>query len=203
MGTKGERYGQCESCDSLGHLHFAKSNNGTFRWICASCRAEIGNRHDLTKVRVDHLQAERFTSDRMLKAAPVVASSPVAEQPVDGAEKPTILVVEDDFDTRNAACAVLAVSGFNALPVENGKEGLDLLSKLDENPSLILLDLWMPIMDGWSFYEHVMRDRKLRSIPVIVLTAYDREVDVGSLKWLRKPIGMDTLIEAVRSTFTS
>jgi CheY-like chemotaxis protein len=61
----------------------------------------------------------------------------------------------------------------------------------------------MPIMDGWSFYEHVMRDRKLRSIPVIVLTAYDREVDVGSLKWLRKPIGMDTLIEAVRSTFTS
>jgi CheY-like chemotaxis protein len=58
----------------------------------------------------------------------------------------------------------------------------------------------MPIMDGWSFYERVVRDRKLRYIPVIVLSAYDHDFDIVSLKWLRKPIGMDTLLEAVRST---
>jgi CheY-like chemotaxis protein len=137
----------------------------------------------------------------MLKAAPVQALDLQNEHPIGQAGRPTILVVEDDFDTRNAACAVLNVAGFRALSVDNGKAGLELLAKLDVQPCLILLDLWMPIMDGWSFYERVVRDRNLRSIPVIVLTAYDRELEIGSLKWLRKPIGMDTLLEAVRSTF--
>ena len=124
-----------------------------------------------------------------------------SEHPIGQAERPTILVVDDDFDTRTAECAILNAAGFMALPVENGQAGLELLAKLDVQPSLIVLDLWMPIMDGWSFYECVVRDRKLRSIPFIILTAYDREVEIASLKWLRKPIGMDTLLEAVRSTF--
>jgi CheY-like chemotaxis protein len=137
----------------------------------------------------------------MLKATPVQALEPQSEHRIGQAERPTILVVEDDFDTRNAACAILNVAGFRTLSVENGKAGLELLAKLDVPPCLILLDLWMPIMDGWSFYERVVRDRKLRCIPVIVLTAYDRDFETASLRWLRKPIGMDTLLEAVRSTF--
>jgi CheY-like chemotaxis protein len=86
------------------------------------------------------------------------------------------------------------------LQVGNGKEGLDLLARLEAKPRLILLDLAMPVMNGWDFYEHLSRDRELRSIPVIVLTAYDLEVASGSLRWLRKPIGMDTLLEAVRAS---
>ena len=124
-----------------------------------------------------------------------------SEHPIGEAGRPTILVVEDDYDTRNAECAILNVAGFRALPVENGQAGLELLAKLDVQPSLIMLDLWMPIMDGWSFYECVVRDRRLRSIPFIILTAYDHEVEIASLTWLRKPIGMDTLLEAVRATF--
>jgi CheY-like chemotaxis protein len=137
----------------------------------------------------------------MLKAAPVQERELPSERPIGQAERLTILVVEDDLDTRNAACAVLSVAGFKTLSVENGKAGLELLSMLDVQRCLILLDLWMPVMDGWSFYAQLARDRKLRSIPVIFLTAYDREVEIESPKWLQKPVGMDTLLHAVRSTF--
>jgi len=136
----------------------------------------------------------------MLKAASVQALDFQSGHPIHQAQRPAIVVVEDDFDTRNAACAILNLAGFKALSVENGRAGLQLLATLDVQPCLILLDLWMPVMDGWSFYEHVARDRKLQSIPVIILTAYDPEVETESMKWLRKPIGMDTLLEAVRST---
>jgi CheY-like chemotaxis protein len=122
-------------------------------------------------------------------------------EPIAGdANGQTILVVEDDADTRNAACDVLGVGGFAVLAVGNGREALELLAKLDAKPGLILLDLAMPVMNGWDFYDYMSRDRELRSIPVIVLTACDLQVNVPALKWLRKPIGMDTLLEAVRET---
>jgi CheY-like chemotaxis protein len=178
-------------------LRFSNSPAEKFSWICVQCRAKSGKRLD--RAEVDVLQAEQFTSERMLRAAsvqPFEAATPISENGKDH----TILVIEDDFDTRNAACAILSVAGFSTLQVTNGKEALELLSKLDEKPRLILLDLWMPIMNGWDFYEHVSRDRELRSIPVIVLTAYDLDAHATSLKWLREPIGMDTLLEAVRAT---
>jgi CheY-like chemotaxis protein len=199
-GSRGDRYGRCEYCEALGYLRFANSPAEKFSWICVRCRAKTGQRLD--PAEVDHLQAEQFTSERMLRAAsaePFEAAKPISETD----QTATILVIEDDFDTRNAACAILSAAGFSTLQVTNGKEGLELLSKLDAKPRLILLDLWMPVMNGWDFYEHVSRDRELRSIPVIVLTAYDLDANASSFKWLRKPIGMDELLEAVRATFVN
>ncbi|HMJ55928.1 MAG TPA: response regulator [Polyangiaceae bacterium] len=197
MGRE-DRYGSCESCERIGQLRFSKAHEETFRWICVRCRAKSGQ--PLAPAEVDLLQAEQFTSDRLLRAAAALPPVPAAEPPSGVARGETILVIEDDVDTRNAACAVLSVGGFSALQVGNGKEGLDLLARLEAKPRLILLDLAMPVMNGWDFYEHLSRDRELRSIPVIVLTAYDLEVASGSLRWLRKPIGMDTLLEAVRAS---
>jgi CheY-like chemotaxis protein len=196
MAIGGDRYGKCESCETLRHLRFSKSGGGRFSWICVPCRAAGGSR--LEPAEVDLLQAERFISEHMMRVAPIADASD--ESPAEGR---TILVVDDDYDTRNAACSVLDAGGFLPLQVENGKEGLDLLAKLEVKPRLILLDLWMPIMNGWDFYEHVSRDRVLRSIPVIVLTACDLEPNVHSLKWLRKPIGMDALLDAVRASCAS
>lgn len=201
MAAKGDRYGKCESCETLGHLRFGGSPDGKFSWICVRCRAKSGQKLD--PAEVDLLQAEQFTSERMLRAAstppPDPAAIPVSPDP----RSNTILVVEDDADTRNAACAVLDAAGFSVLQVPNGKEALDLLARLDVKPRLILLDLWMPVMNGWDFYEHMSRDRDLRSISVIVLTAHDLHANVHPLKWLRKPIGMDALLEAVRASWTN
>ena len=113
--------------------------------------------------------------------------------------RPPILIIDDDSDICNAITLVLEHDGFSAARAANGKEGLDLLAKLDPKPCLVLLDLWMPEMNGWDFYEHMHRDPELRSIPVIVMTAYGKK-EPSSLKWLRKPIDMATLLEAVHAT---
>jgi CheY-like chemotaxis protein len=198
MPRREDRYGRCETCESLGYLRFSNTPGERFEWICVRCRAKSGQRLD--PAEVDYLQAERFTSERMLRAA---SEPPPAAVPTSANAQETILVIEDDADTRNAACAVLSTAGFSALQVSNGKEGIELLSKLDVKPRAILLDLWMPVMNGWDFYEYVSRDRELRSIPVIVLTAHDPRGNVPSLRWLRKPVGMDALLEAVRATCTN
>ena len=94
---------------------------------------------------------------------------------------------------------MLEQDGFSTARAANGKEGLDLLANLDPKPCLVLLDLWMPEMNGWDFYERLHRDPELRSIPVIVMTAYGKK-EPSSLKWLRKPIDMTTLLEAVHAS---
>ena len=115
-----------------------------------------------------------------------------------GSTRLPILIIDDDSDICSAIALVLEQDGFSAATAANGKEGLDLLAKLDPKPRLVLLDLWMPEMNGWDFYEHVRRDPELRSIPVIVMTAYGKK-ESSSLKWLRKPIDMVTLLEAVHA----
>jgi CheY-like chemotaxis protein len=112
----------------------------------------------------------------------------------------TILVIDDDEDICNAICAVLEAAGFLTAKAANGKEGLALLTRLEPRPSLVLLDLWMPEMSGWDFHERVSHDRELRSIPVVIMTAYGRKDAPGSLKWLHKPIDQETLLEAVHAT---
>ena len=113
--------------------------------------------------------------------------------------RPPILIIDDDLDICNAISLVLERDGFSVAKAANGKDGLALLAQLDPKPCLVLLDLWMPEMNGWDFYEHMRCDPELRSIPVIVMTAYGKR-EQSSLKWLRKPIDMETLLEAVHSS---
>jgi CheY-like chemotaxis protein len=199
MATARDRYGKCESCDMLGDLRFSRSPGEQFSWICVRCRAKSRLRQG--PAEADVLQAEKLTSERMLRSA--VPNSETGARTASEAEKGTILIVEDDADTRGAECAVLTAAGFSVLQAANGKEGLELLATLAVKPRAILLDLWMPVMNGWDFYELLSRDRELRSIPVIVLTAHDLQSNLNSLKWLKKPIGMDTLLEAVRASCAS
>jgi CheY-like chemotaxis protein len=112
----------------------------------------------------------------------------------------TVLVIDDDQDICNAICAVLEGAGFSTATAANGKEGLAMLSGLEPRPSLVLLDLWMPEMSGWDFHDRVSHDRELRCIPIIIMTVYGREDAPGSLKWLRKPIDVETLLEAVHAS---
>ncbi len=87
----------------------------------------------------------------------------------DGAER-KILVVDDNQQALQAMSDLLKVRGYAVLTAQNGAEGLNKM-KTGDHISLVLLDLWMPLMDGWEFLRRKKRDRSIADIPVVVLSA--------------------------------
>lgn len=108
----------------------------------------------------------------------------------------TILVVDDDPDLLDVTRFALEGEAFEVATARNGQEALELL-RAGEPPGLVLLDLMMPVMNGWEFLEEVAKDPSLRAIPVVVLTAANPEGVPGAVEILRKPIDLEELIEAV------
>jgi CheY-like chemotaxis protein len=111
----------------------------------------------------------------------------------------SILIVEDDADLREMMADLLALEGYRAATASNGREALEYLRQTGI-PGLILLDLMMPVMDGWEFRREQRRDPELAPIPVIVLSALDpqRAADIGGNAFLKKPLDFDRLIDLVR-----
>lgn len=108
-----------------------------------------------------------------------------------------VLLVEDDVDIREAIADLLEEFGYAVRAACNGREALDVLAT-EYLPDLILLDLMMPVMDGWALKAELAESKELQAIPVVVLTA---DVNVtglaGSLPgsdYLRKPIAVDQLL---------
>jgi CheY-like chemotaxis protein len=111
----------------------------------------------------------------------------------------TILVVDDDDDTRNCVHAVLQAEGYEVLAARNGREALQLL-RGGLRPSLVLLDLMMPILSGWEVLEAIDGVPDLARVPVVVFTAAGEPVAREPLlnrPILRKPIDLDLLLEMV------
>jgi CheY-like chemotaxis protein len=109
---------------------------------------------------------------------------------------PKILVVEDDEDAREAMIALLQMKGYRAVPAGNGREALDYLDQASA-PDLIILDLWMPVMDGWHFRSEQIRNPRLAHIPVIVVTALSDRADVDANEIIIKPVDVDRLLTTV------
>jgi len=107
--------------------------------------------------------------------------------------------VEDDADLRDMMAQFLVLEGFNPKTVSNGREALDYLHE-GPRPAVILLDLMMPVMDGWEFRRQQQRDPKAAKVPVIVLSALDRTRagDLGEVAFMKKPLDFDRLLELVR-----
>jgi CheY-like chemotaxis protein len=112
-----------------------------------------------------------------------------------------ILVVEDNEAVRKAMKLLLEGDGYRVICAANGRDALDYLGR-GELPFVILLDLSMPIMDGWQFCHRRRQDLVLAHIPVVLLSA---EEDLGSLAstlsangHLAKPIRIDALLSTVR-----
>ena len=109
-----------------------------------------------------------------------------------------VLVVEDDADLRQSICTVLDDAGYSSRAAENGEVALERVR--EERPCVILLDLMMPIMNGWEFRSEQLRDPKLSSIPVVIMTADGRGADKARTlhaDYLKKPIHLDALLELV------
>jgi CheY-like chemotaxis protein len=111
-------------------------------------------------------------------------------------EDPRILVVEDDDDAREALVALLQMKGYRAVPAGNGQEALDYLHQAPV-PDLIILDLWMPVIDGWQFRAEQIKDPRLKKVPVIVVTALSDRDDVDANEVIIKPVDVDRLLTSV------
>lgn len=110
----------------------------------------------------------------------------------------SILVVDDDSDLRETLGELLTEEGYEPRLFENGRTALESLRD-GVRPSLILLDLMMPEMNGWQFREEQLKDEELRDIPVVVMTAsrgFAKDA-IPAQEILYKPVGLGEIIEAV------
>jgi len=114
-----------------------------------------------------------------------------------------ILLVEDNELNRDMLSRRLKRKGFTVLSAKNGQEGIDVA--ISENPDIILMDLSLPVVDGWTAAGKLKADTATKSIPIIALTAHamkgDREkaLDAGCDEYDTKPIDFERLLNKINS----
>lgn len=101
-----------------------------------------------------------------------------------------ILIVEDSEDLQNLLGQIFESEGFTVEHAYHGRQALDLLQAAKQSPSLILLDVMMPVMDGFEFRKLQTHDPEISAIPVVVMTAdpHVQPAQLGVERILRKPI---------------
>jgi CheY-like chemotaxis protein len=110
----------------------------------------------------------------------------------------SILVVDDEPDIRLLLADILKMLGYVVRVAANGKEALDNIRSFGA-PSMIVLDLMMPVMDGYEFWEEQHRDPAMANVPVIVITAGPgvQKEDVKPFGVLGKPIKLPQLFSLI------
>ena len=118
--------------------------------------------------------------------------------------KDTVLIIEDDEINRGILSALLEEK-FNLFEAENGKVGLDVLSENFKKISIILLDLMMPVMDGYEFLQRISQEKRFKSIPVIILTANNADADqiralkLGASDFITKPYNPNIIVNRIEA----
>ncbi len=113
-----------------------------------------------------------------------------------------VLIVENDDSLREGATELLEENGYEVLSARDGLEGLAALRQVESGhlPDLILLDLWMPRMDGWQFKAAVKQVPAFAKIPIVVFTADRLSEDVlsiGADDYVVKPPDVEALLTTV------
>ena len=109
-----------------------------------------------------------------------------------------VLVVDDDPDIRESLREVLEDEGYEVACVGNGREALDHLKAASPRPCVILLDLMMPVMDGWQFRREQKQDADIADIPLVVITATGkRPVLIDAAELVMKPLDLSQLFSAI------
>ena len=118
--------------------------------------------------------------------------------------KQKILVIDDDPDVRKLVRINLTSSGFQVLEAGEGQQGIELARQ--HQPSLVLLDLMMPVMDGWTVLKELESDAATAGLPIVILTAlaHDEHVlmgmEAGAVEHLCKPFDLAGLNRCVTTT---
>jgi CheY-like chemotaxis protein len=113
-----------------------------------------------------------------------------------------ILLVEDEPDLREDLAALLEEEGFEVRAAVHGAEALRILGA-GYRPAVIVLDLMLPVMDGWETRARLLADRELADIPVLIVSGIaNDEAEVAPLRaaaYLTKPVTMQRLIDAIHA----
>ena len=110
---------------------------------------------------------------------------------------PMILLVEDDEDIRETLSEILRSEGFDIEAVANGQEAMVFLNR--RHPCIILLDLMMPVMNGWQVIDAIRRDPLLQNVPFCILSAIADSAAPGDAECvIQKPVNLTKLIQVVR-----
>ena len=118
-----------------------------------------------------------------------------------------VLIVDDEPDNLSVVADVLEFYGMSVKTARDGEAGLGILQSY--MPTLILLDLSMPKMDGWEMLKRVKAEQALQTVPVVALTAHampgdrKRVYDAGFDGYLTKPIAVPTLLQDLRAALES
>ena len=119
-----------------------------------------------------------------------------------------IMVVDDEKDVRYSLKRIFEEKGekFEVIEAENGQKAIDLIKK--DKPDLVLLDIMMPILDGWETCEKLKKDKETSKIPVVFLTAkpfsmadVDRAANLGATEYLTKPFDGERLMKLINMHF--
>jgi signal transduction histidine kinase/CheY-like chemotaxis protein len=134
------------------------------------------------------------------------AESPTArvDDAVPAAPAPhgAILIVDDDVDAREMLAELIEEQHIGVAVAGNGEEALAILRAAAELPQLILLDLHMPVMDGWATMVAIAADERLRTIPVVLVSSFTdakgAAQELGAAGFLRKPLEVARVLELLR-----
>jgi DNA-binding response OmpR family regulator len=124
------------------------------------------------------------------------------------ADRNRILCIEDDVDMLELFQVLLTRHGYEVEGVTKGQEGLDSIRRL--KPDLVILDIMMPVMDGWQVYQQMKEDETTRDIPTIVVTAKSQLIDkVLGLEiakvdaYIGKPFSPQELLDSITKVLSN
>jgi len=116
--------------------------------------------------------------------------------------KKEILIVDDDPEVRQAMGAFLTFCGFDTRDASHGEEAV--VKARDKRPDVVLMDIQMPVMDGWDACEVIKKDPRLKGTSVIMVTCLDtvndleRAFNAGADSYVNKPVDLDRLLTQIR-----
>ena len=123
------------------------------------------------------------------------------DMPISEAMACRVLIVEDDADLREMMAQMLTLEGFDAETATDGADALGKVGAVGPRPHIILLDMMMPRMDGWTFVERQRSSPAIADIPVVVVSAAPvsllRGLPVAAV--LQKPLNFDQLLATLRT----
>ncbi len=109
----------------------------------------------------------------------------------------TVLVVEDEEELREMMRDALELNGYSVVTAEHGRDALARIPAID-NLCLVILDLVMPVMDGWEFVDRLRAQSAFASVPIVVYTSAVSQAPTGVTRVIQKPLMFDRLLSIVR-----
>ncbi|APR80651.1 DNA-binding response regulator [Minicystis rosea] len=115
-----------------------------------------------------------------------------------------VLVIDDDEGFREALGIALTLEGYTVESAANGREALDLLRRASHPPHVFIVDLMMPVMNGWEFIEAVRHDPALAKIPLVVVSAaHDPGQIPPGVVALSKPVNLSQILQVLEGAIVS